>query len=363
MTRSFSLVLDALRFLAAACVLLDHLTSSPLTENALPGRVGAYGDISVTIFFVLSGFVIAHVVGRNERDAATYAMARLSRLYSVVLPALVVTLLADTLGAALNPGFYAEQKVMWTPPSLGGYAASLFFVNEFRGLGLNGLMPGGNAPFWSLSFEACYYALAGLVLFAPRRWQVLAIPALLLAAGPTVAILAPIWGLGFFLYKLAPSRAPRPLLVAALALGFAGIAFAPELFGAYDNFGLRFPWGCGAFDRNLFQDYGVALCFSVALHALRGLFDGRSNAPPILEKWVRRAGALTFPLYCLHYPLLCLTCAISPFDADDPRRALLAAGCALAAAAALTPLCDRLKLALRQPVFRRGDVALSAPGR
>lgn len=361
MTRSFSLVLDALRFLAAACVLLDHLTSSPFTSNVLPARAGAYGDISVTIFFVLSGFVIAHVVGRNERDAATYALARLSRLYSVVLPAIAVTWLADSLGAALNPDFYAAQKVMWAPPSLAGYGASLFFINEFRGLGLDGLMPGGNAPFWSLSFEACYYALAGLILFAPRRWQVVAIPALLLAAGPTVAVLAPIWALGFLLYRLAPSRAPRVLLAAALALGLGGVVFAPELFGAYDNFGLRFPWGCGSFNRNLVEDYGVAFCFAVALYALRGLFDGEGRAPPVLEKLVRRAGALTFPLYCLHYPLLCLACALSPFGAEDPRRAVLAAGCALGAAAALTPLCDRLKLALRQPVWRA--VALTAPGR
>lgn len=362
MTKNFSLALDALRFLAALCVLLDHLTSAPFTENALPARVGAYGDISVTIFFVLSGFVIAHVVDRNEHDAATYAMARLSRLYSVILPAIAVTWAADTLGAALNPEFYAEQKVMWAPPSLAGYGASLLLIHEFRGLGLEGLMPGGNAPFWSLSFEACYYALAGLMLFAPRRWQIVAIPALLLAAGLTVAALAPIWAFGFLLYRRPPSKAPRPLLAAALALGLSGVIFAPELFGGHDNFGLFFPWGCGAFNRILVQDYGVALCFCVALHALRGLLDRKEGAPPALEKLARRAGALTFPLYCLHYPILSLTCALAPFSAEDPRRALLAAGCALAAAAALTPLCDRLKRALRQPI-RRGLIPLGARGR
>jgi peptidoglycan/LPS O-acetylase OafA/YrhL len=361
MTKSFSLALDALRFLAACCVLLDHLSSAPFTAHVIPPRLGAYGDISVTLFFVLSGFVIAHVVARNERDPASYAMARLSRLYSVALPAVAATFLADSLGAALNPGFYAEQKVMWRPPSLAGYGASLTFLNEFRGSGAGGLMPGSNAPFWSLSFEACYYALAGLILFAPRRWQMLTIPLLLFAAGPTIACLAPVWALGYFLYLLPPpSRIPRLGLAAAALGGAAPVLLAPDLFGAFDNFGIHFPWGCGDFNRNLTQDYGVALGFALALHALRGLLGPELRAAPALERLVRRAGALTFPLYCLHYPLLCLACAASPFGADDPRRAVLAGAGALVAAAALTPLSERLKLALRQAGLARGAGAARA---
>jgi len=347
MTPAFSLALDALRFLAAVCVLLDHLCSAPFTENLMPPRLGAYGDSAVTVFFVLSGFVIAHVVATRERSPGDYAAARLARLYSVVLPALVVTVLADWLGAWLNPGFYATQKVMWAPVSAAGYASSALFLNEFRGLGLDGLAPGSNAPFWSLSFEACYYLLAGLFLFAPRRIALFAVLAVLWCAGPTIAVLAPIWALGFALYRMTPTKTARPLLAAALAGGLAIVAFAPELFGGHDNFGLTFPWGCGAFNRNLAQDYGVAVGFSIALLALRGLLGSGARPKPGMERLVRRAGAMTFPLYCMHYPLLCLLCALSPFGADDPRRALLAAAGALGAAAAMTPICDRLRSAFR----------------
>jgi len=361
MTQNFSLALDALRFLAALCVFFDHLSSAPFTENIIPARLGAYGDIAVTVFFVLSGFVIAHVVGARERTPRDYALARLSRLYSVVLPALAVTLFADSLGSWLNPDFYAAQKVLWKPVSAAGYAASGLFVNEFRGLGLDGLTPGSNAPFWSLSFEAAYYLLAGLVLFAPRRWQTLAIPGLLLCAGPTVAVLAPVWALGFALYAWTPpATTPRALLAAAAAAGLALVVFAPELFGPYDNFGVQFPWGCGAFNRNLAQDYGVAFGFALMLFALRGLLGERAAPHPVLTGLIRKAGALTFPLYCLHYPLICLACALSPFPADDPRRALLAAGVALGASAALAPLCDRLKVALRAARFRRGALPAGA---
>ncbi|MBB4196470.1 hypothetical protein CCR94_19905 [Rhodoblastus sphagnicola] len=356
MTKNFSLALDALRFLAALCVFLDHLSSAPFTENVIPPRLGAYGDIAVTIFFVLSGFVIAHVVATREGNARDYALSRLSRLYSVVLPALLVTLLADSLGAWLSPDFYAAQKVLWKPVSAAGYASSAFFVNEFQIFGFGGIAPGSNAPFWSLSFEAAYYVLAGLVLFGSRRAQTLAIPALLLCAGPTVAILAPIWALGFALYRVAPPK--TPILLAAAALGgFAVILFAPELFGAFDNFGVKFPWGCGAFNRNLAQDYGVALGFAALVLALRGLLGTGPALNPAVERLIRKAGALTFPLYCLHYPILCFVCAESPFGANDPRRALLAAVVALGAAAALTPACERLKAVLRQMRFGRGVFA------
>ena len=154
MTPAFSLALDGVRFLAALFVLFDHLSSAPFTQNVIPARLGAYGDIAVTVFFVLSGYVIAHVVATREQNAADYAMARLSRLYSVVLPALLLTCAADALGAWLDPAFYAEQKVLWQPVSAAGYVSSALFVNEFQIFGFGGIAPGSNAPFWSLSFEA-----------------------------------------------------------------------------------------------------------------------------------------------------------------------------------------------------------------
>jgi peptidoglycan/LPS O-acetylase OafA/YrhL len=148
--------------------------------------------------------------------------------------------------------------------------------------------------------------------------------------------------------------------MAAALCGLATILFAPELFGACDNFGLKFPWGCGAFNRNLAQDYGVACGFSVMLYALRGLLDQDIRPSLRLERLVRKAGALTFPLYCLHYPLLCLACAISPFAAQDPRRALFAGASAFLAVAALTPLCERLKLRFRQIGALRGALPVRA---
>jgi peptidoglycan/LPS O-acetylase OafA/YrhL len=164
----YSLYLDVLRFLAALAVFLDHLSIHPITKDLIWHRLGAYGSIAVTIFFALSGHVIAHVTATRERTLARYAGARIARMYSVVLVALAATWMLDNLGMALNPDLYAMQRIMWKPQSLEGYAASLLFINEYQIFNFNGIVPGSNGPYWSLSFEVTYYAIAGLCLFAPR---------------------------------------------------------------------------------------------------------------------------------------------------------------------------------------------------
>ena len=172
LTPGYSLYLDVVRCVAALAVFLEHVASypfsrtTPTSTHPLLAFFGIYGNSAVIVFFVLSGYVIAYVVGTRERTAWAYSANRISRLYSVVLPALVLTFAFDALGQWLNPGFYSIRTVLWKPASWEGYLSSLFFVNEFQVFDLSGAVPGTNAPFWSLSFEATYYIVAGLVLFA-----------------------------------------------------------------------------------------------------------------------------------------------------------------------------------------------------
>jgi peptidoglycan/LPS O-acetylase OafA/YrhL len=171
---------------AAFSVFLEHVASypfsrpTPTSTHPLLSFFGSYGHSAVIVFFVLSGYVIAYVVSTRERTAWAYSVNRISRLYSVVLPALALTCAFDALGQWVNPYVYASRTVLWKPASWQGYTSSLFFVNEFQAFDLNGAVPGTNAPFWSLSFEATYYIVAGLVLFAPLRY---ALPLALVVLG------------------------------------------------------------------------------------------------------------------------------------------------------------------------------------
>ncbi|MGH7072336.1 MAG: acyltransferase family protein [Acetobacteraceae bacterium] len=108
MTREVSLYLDLLRFLAALTVFLGHVSGSRFTGGFL-WQFGPYMGEAVTVFFVLSGFVIGYTTDRREKSAYSYAVARAARIYSVALPALVVTFTLDAIGRSIRPDLYSQS--------------------------------------------------------------------------------------------------------------------------------------------------------------------------------------------------------------------------------------------------------------
>jgi len=370
MNKSFSLYLDVIRFLAALAVFLDHLSSTPFTSNIIWWRLGSYGAIAVTIFFVLSGYVIAYVTATRERSPAAYFSARMARLYSVVGVALILTFVFDKIGMSVNPDFYSIQKVLWKPPSWAGYLSSTVFLNEYQIFRFNGISPGTNGPYWSLSFEATYYVVAGLILFAPRRIWIPVSLVILGLAGKTIIALLPIWALGFMLYHWrGPLRIPTYVWVVLASVSAAVIVAMPSITTGFssDNFGLWFPWGRAPFNRNLLADYLVASAFAIHLISVRNIFTGPAQLRPNLIAAVRWLGTQTFPLYCLHYPAICLFAAISPWGNTTFANTIFITICTLTLIAALTPLCDALKPRIRHISVRYceklfgADARLSAP--
>ena len=56
----------------------------------------------MAVFFVLSGFVIAFVTDKKKRSGRDYTISRASRMYSVALAALAITICADYIGSQVN---------------------------------------------------------------------------------------------------------------------------------------------------------------------------------------------------------------------------------------------------------------------
>ncbi|HEY8880896.1 MAG TPA: acyltransferase [Roseateles sp.] len=350
MNRSLSIYLDLVRFAAAAAVLLAHLSFKHLGGSAIPWYLGEFGDVAVAIFFVLSGFVIAHVVANREGNWRSYTSSRFSRLYSVVLIAVAVTLVLDTIGAWANPQFYANKLVFWKAPSVTGYVSSTLLVNEWQGLGLQGAAPGSNGPWWSLSFEATYYVVAGLVLFARPALALLLSTMILAVAGAAVTALFPLWWLGFWLYRLT-RHVDRSLW---LGLGFFLIGGGLLLIYPYVSWRIpqlqiAFEFGRGNFQRHVLADYYSALAFSIHLLGAQLLFAGKRSAPIALERFARWVGSMTFPLYLLHMPMLAFFAAVLPIK--GATWVLVTTTLVLVAVATVTPLCDRLKVRLRSIRF------------
>jgi peptidoglycan/LPS O-acetylase OafA/YrhL len=365
-SRSFSLYLDLVRFLAAFAVFLDHLTSYPFTRDEPGPRtgvelIGNYGQTAVTLFFVLSGYVIAYVSETREKSPRSYVASRISRLYSVVVPALILTVVLDTFGTLINPDFYQIRKILYDPPSVQGYVASLFFVNEYQIFPFRGLAPGSNGPFWSLSFEATYYLVAGLLLFSKRTTGVAISLLVLFCAGSTIVALAPLWALGFYAFRRRDQldRLIRLPYLLWLGSGFMILAI-PLLMDPIrgDIVGLSFPFGRGLLERDLGKDYATAFACAIHLVASRAIFADRVVLKGRNVRSIRFLGVSTFPLYAMHFPILAFAAAVGPGDRSSAWNAAYLTIAVVLSVGLITPVCELLKVWMRNALRYRGATKL-----
>ena len=293
---ALSIYLDLARFLAAVAVVVCHMEEG-LYRGGFPFAVHL-GAEAVGIFFVLSGFVIAFVCDGRERDARTYAISRMSRMYSVVIPCLLLTVVLDLAGRHVSPDFYTH---LWLPlgspiKEIGKFLVSLTFVNFAWNWGM---LPGTDGPFWSLCFEVPYYLMFGMLFFGKTRLKYIATAALLLFYGPRIALLFPLWLLGVVLYsqmkRLSLSPSGGRVILAAFAIAW----LASEEIRHHYGIGMNI---LDASLRSNLQLYWAGFLFA-------GTVVGVNYAEisfKTVERPVRWLAGATFTIYLLHYPLLVL---------------------------------------------------------
>src|SRR5262249_47186410 len=195
---------DLLRFGAALAVFIGHLLTNAKWSGAENNALAIQND-AVVCFFVLSGLVIGFVSEQKEHDFGVYLRARLARLWSVAIPALLITVLLDVLGHRINPAAYFA-------PAIGAVEIarqmllSVLFLNQMRHWSV---IPGSNLPYWSLSYEFAYYLLFGIAFYM-RGWIR---PVLLIAcgalAGLRILLLLPVWLLGWIVWRLRNRLSPK----------------------------------------------------------------------------------------------------------------------------------------------------------
>ena len=93
--RGLSVYLDLMRFGAASIVVLSHLWVLVVPGHPLPWP----GHAAVVVFFVLSGYVIAHAA-RPELGLRGYLHHRIARIYPVVLGAALLSIVLAGAGIA-----------------------------------------------------------------------------------------------------------------------------------------------------------------------------------------------------------------------------------------------------------------------
>jgi len=174
-----------LRFSAAFYLLLAHASRTDF--STLPALIG---HEAVIVFFVLSGYVIALTTERKDKTLRQYTIARLSRLYSVVIPSLVLTYTADCIGVAFNPHVYAgvpEDQIATRLLAAITYTSQIWFLD---------ISIFSNTPYWSLPYEFWFYVLWGLYFYLDHVIRNILLSVVVLLIGPKILLYLPIWLLG-----------------------------------------------------------------------------------------------------------------------------------------------------------------------
>jgi peptidoglycan/LPS O-acetylase OafA/YrhL len=326
-----SVYLDLLRAIAAFIVLLSHFAYPRFTGgDYLVIRDLNLGSDAVVVFFVLSGFVIAHTSRVKDLNLKAYLFSRATRIYSVAIPAVLVAFLFDRFGASVSPESY--QGWWYHPTNLG---QTLFYGLTFSGEWSQiGFRLGTNGPYWSLSYEVAYYLLFGMAFYLSGMQRVVLLVLTTLIFGIKILALAPVWLLGMLAYRALAvenkmSRIslwlmaiiPVAIYVSCLGLGTPAqlMGLSINLFGAESIAGLRFS------NEFLWNGLiGVLICCH--LYAVGRLSCSDSATVPAARaiKWF--AGA-SFSLYLVHYPALQMLHALLPQDVSPLfRHGLLLCG-------------------------------------
>jgi peptidoglycan/LPS O-acetylase OafA/YrhL len=322
MSLAVSVYLDLFRMAAALVVFLSHTAGSGLTGFLVP-EAGSFGSEAVAAFFVLSGFVIGYVADTRENAPGSYAVSRLARVYSVALPAIIITLACDAAGRALQPDLYSPGPIDWQPTTWLNLFCTVFFVNELWNADVQ---LGTNGPYWSLGFEVWYYVLFGLVVFTRRFRRIAAVVVWLAFVGPRVSLAFPIWLMGCAAYIFSKRRQSAPTFGFVLFCATILIYWPFHLrFGQPFKLQLKLVFGYDTLrGYGYYYTLGALIClnfigFSLMSRVVSG-FAARIAKP---VRWL--AGA-TFTFYLMHLPIAVMLCAISPWPPQSTVTRVIVLG-------------------------------------
>jgi len=331
-SRSYWPALDGLRGFAILLVVLAH-------AGVLLGAVG--GQVGVTLFFVLSGFLITTIVVTEKDASGTINLRRFyGRRARRLLPALMLFLVVSSLFFSAVIDDFPFWASSWP---------GLFYVSNYTQI--LGVEVYANTHLWSLSVEEHFYALWPLILLVPKRLPsaatllkiALALVALRFVVGwgyPTWAYYGTLTNSYALLLGCSISVAKRDGTIVRTRRGVAGSgAVGLVLLGMWPTVGLE-----------ELSFTGVWIPVMAALvSALMVIALTEKGAFYFEMSWLRYLGRVSYGWYLWHAPFL----FISQFN-DTPIKRVGFALMTLAVASVSWHLVER-----RMLIRRDGPTGLS----
>lgn len=305
MDRTFSIFLDLTRFLAALLVFFHHAEFAQFNGGWL-SPIASFGHDSVIVFFILSGYVIKFVADQKEADIVSYISARAARIYSVVIPSLLLVVSLTLIGAILQISLYEDLLSSgWLQILL----QSILFLNQTG----NTIEVPTNPPYWSICYEVWYYALFASCVYFQRLTRVILITLFLFIAGFKIVLLLPIWIAGAILNVYLTKREAKPkigfiiLLVTVPAYALIRIYNVDDaiyLLSANYLGGEAYVNSELGFSKRFLSDYLICMIITLSFVGIYHVKEYISSLLHYFENSIRKMSGFTFQIYLFHFPLL-----------------------------------------------------------
>ena len=262
------------------------------------------------IFFVLSGFFITRSIIVDDRVGRfswkVYLVKRLSRLWVVLLPCLVATLLWDRVNIALTGEAFGIEDL-----SFSSFVRNCVFLvsgatrPNVNLIGYPGLLDligsptyGSNGPLWSLTNEFWYYMvfpLLYLLIYRPRSWLSAIYFGFFIAGlafvGESIAFYGIIWLAGAVAYIIYDRSAGIAWLRSSYLFALASAALMAALCASKLVHGPEYALNCL-----------VGLCAAPFVLVLAG----HAGGSVLYQRTAQFLADASYTVYLAHFPFLVL---------------------------------------------------------
>lgn len=302
MTPQLSVYLDLCRFIAAIVVVLAHLIHFDISTGYWIKWLPSSGRDAVILFFLLSGYVISYTCEKKNNGLEGYIIARATRIFSVAIPVLLLTVTADLIGLQFHPenytGLYQYEKLYVYIPFHLSFLGEIWTISE---------QPFTVIPYWSLGYEVWYYVLFAALYFYQGKKRVVVFSLLFLFVGYKLWLLFPLWLAGVGLYNIHTRWSLKAVTANVLFYGSLIAYFVFKLLGIDKELILLgekiwpfeyLPLGSA---KKYLSDYVVCVFVFCNLYAARYIdlsWVEKAKKPIVL------LASYTFTLYLVHSPVM-----------------------------------------------------------
>jgi peptidoglycan/LPS O-acetylase OafA/YrhL len=309
--------IDGLRGIAALSVVIFHYHHFYLSDwtaradipptdtfawSALFGVLYDYGSSAVQLFWVVSGFVFAHVYLSRQTSLRNFIGARIARLY----PLHIATLIA-VAGLQLASMAWVGHWQIYGQNDLRHFGLQVLMSSNWttlsRGLSFNG-------PIWSVSLEIVAYGLFFICLPLIRYFRLFAVTALVML----------MWWFGLDKSLDIPLVSRRAFICAGYFFLGTGAYLVLQRWGARSremaaliSIGVVL-WAVGLWAGS--SNLAHASACVVIVSAIACL-DTLCRQPAITA--LRRLGDMSYSLYLVHVPVQMTALLVADIGFDGTR--------------------------------------------